>query len=74
MVVLKFLPLLFVGTVSWFFVSSGNFGAFDASGGSLYGAIGLAAGIALFSFIGVETGRSLPGGSVIRAAPSAAPR
>jgi basic amino acid/polyamine antiporter, APA family len=55
MVVLKFLPLLFVGTVSWFFVSSGNLGAFNASGGSLYGAIGLAAGIALFSFIGVET-------------------
>jgi basic amino acid/polyamine antiporter, APA family len=37
------------------FVSSGNFGAFNASGGSLYRAIGLAAGIALFSFIGVET-------------------
>jgi len=54
-VVLKFLPLLFVGTVGWFFVSSGNFGAFNASGGSLYSAIGLAAGIALFSFIGVET-------------------
>ena len=54
-VVLKFLPLLFVGTVGWFFVSSGNFGAFNASGGSLYSAIGIAAGIALFSFIGVET-------------------
>jgi hypothetical protein len=39
----------------WFFVSRGNFGAFNASGGSLYSAIGLAAGIALFSFIGVET-------------------
>jgi len=33
---LKFLPLLFVGVVGWFFVSSGNFGAFNASGGSLY--------------------------------------
>ena len=53
-VVLKFLPLLFVGIVGWFFVSSGNFGAFNASGGSLYGAIGIAAGVALFSFIGVE--------------------
>jgi APA family basic amino acid/polyamine antiporter len=40
--------------VGWFFVSSGNFGAFNASGGSLYGAIGIAAGVALFSFIGVE--------------------
>src|SRR5581483_8022863 len=39
-VVLKFLPLLFVGVVGWFFVSKGNFGAFNASGGSLYSAIG----------------------------------
>jgi APA family basic amino acid/polyamine antiporter len=53
-VVLKFLPLLFVGVVGWFFVSEGNFGAFNASGGSLYSAIGIAAGVALFSFIGVE--------------------
>jgi basic amino acid/polyamine antiporter, APA family len=53
-VVLKFLPLLFIGVVGWFFVSSGNFGAFNASGGSLYSAIGIAAGVALFSFIGVE--------------------
>ena len=53
-VVLKFLPLLFVGVVGWFFVTSGNFGAFNASGGSLYSAIGIAAGVALFSFIGVE--------------------
>ena len=40
--------------VGWFFVSKGNFGAFNASGGSLYSAIGIAAGVALFSFIGVE--------------------
>jgi basic amino acid/polyamine antiporter, APA family len=53
-VVLKFLPLLFVGVVGWFFVSKGNFGPFNASGGSLYGAVGIAAGVALFSFIGVE--------------------
>jgi basic amino acid/polyamine antiporter, APA family len=53
-VVLKFLPLLFVGIVGWFFVTSGNFGAFNASGGSLYSAVGIAAGVALFSFIGVE--------------------
>jgi APA family basic amino acid/polyamine antiporter len=53
-VVLKFLPLLFVAIVGWFFVSGGNFGAFNASGGSLYSAIGIAAGVALFSFIGVE--------------------
>jgi APA family basic amino acid/polyamine antiporter len=53
-VVLKFLPLLFVGVAGWFFAARGNFGAFNASGGSLYSAIGIAAGVALFSFIGVE--------------------
>ena len=53
-VVLKFLPLLFVGVVGWFFVHAPNFGPFNASGGSLYSGIGIAAGVALFSFIGVE--------------------
>ncbi len=53
-VVLKFVPLLFVGLVGWFFIDAGNFGAFNASGGSLYSGIGIAAGVALFSFIGVE--------------------
>jgi len=53
-VVLKFLPILFVGVVGWFFVHLSNFGPFNASGGSLYSAIGIAAGVALFSFIGVE--------------------
>jgi APA family basic amino acid/polyamine antiporter len=53
-VVLKFLPLLFVGVAGWFFVAKANFGVFNASGGSLYSAIGIAAGVALFSFIGVE--------------------
>ncbi len=53
-VVLKFVPLLLVGTLGWFFVTSANFGPFNASGGSLYDAVNLAAGVALFSFIGVE--------------------
>jgi len=53
-VVLKFAPLLFVGVIGWFFVSADNFGPFNASGGSLYDGIGIAAGVALFSFIGVE--------------------
>jgi len=53
-VVLKFLPLLLVAVVGWFFIRSANFGPFNASGGSLYSAIGIAAGVALFSFIGVE--------------------
>jgi APA family basic amino acid/polyamine antiporter len=53
-VVLKFLPLALVGVVGWFFVKAHNFGPFNASGGSLYSCIGIAAGVALFSFIGVE--------------------
>jgi APA family basic amino acid/polyamine antiporter len=53
-VFLKFLPLAFVGIVGWFFVKGSNFGPFNASGGSLYSGIGIAAGVALFSFIGVE--------------------
>jgi basic amino acid/polyamine antiporter, APA family len=53
-VVLKFLPLLFVGVVGWFFVHAINFGNFNMSGGSIYSGIGIAAGVALFSFIGVE--------------------
>lgn len=53
-VVLKFLPLLFIGIVGWFYIKSGNFGSFNMSGGSLYSGIGIAAGVALFSFIGVE--------------------
>ncbi|HXL62909.1 MAG TPA: amino acid permease [Mycobacterium sp.] len=53
-VVLKFLPLVVVGVVGWFFIRAQNFGPFNASGGSLYSAIGIAAGVALFSFIGVE--------------------
>ena len=53
-VVLKFFPLLFVGIVGWAFVEKAHFGPFNASGGSLYSGIGIAAGVALFSFIGVE--------------------
>jgi APA family basic amino acid/polyamine antiporter len=53
-VVLKFLPLLFVGVVGWFFVRAANFGPFNASGGSLYSCIGIAASVSLFLFIGVE--------------------
>jgi basic amino acid/polyamine antiporter, APA family len=53
-VVLKFLPLLFVAIAGWYFVHAGNFGSFNASGGSLYTAVGIAAGVALFSFIGLE--------------------
>jgi APA family basic amino acid/polyamine antiporter len=53
-VVLKFLPLALVALVGWFFIHTSNFGPFNASGGSLYSGISIAAGVALFSFIGVE--------------------
>jgi APA family basic amino acid/polyamine antiporter len=53
-VILKFLPLLLLSVVGWFFIQADNFGPFNASGGSLYDALNLAAGVALFSFIGVE--------------------
>ena len=33
-VVLKFLPLLFVGVIGWFFVRGSDFGPFNASGGT----------------------------------------
>ena len=61
-VVLKFLPLLFVGVVGWFFVRSVNFGHFNASGGSLYSGIGIAAGVALFSLSGSRLQPSRPSG------------
>jgi len=49
------MPLLFVGVIGWFFIHGSYFGRFNASGGSLYSAIGIASGVALFSFIGIET-------------------
>lgn len=60
-VVLKFLPLLLVATLGWFFVQGANFPAFNASGGSLFDAVSIAAGVALFSFIGVETAAIVAG-------------
>ena len=53
-VVLKFLPLAIIAVIGWFWVKSANFGPFNATGSSLYSGIGIAAGVALFSFIGVE--------------------
>lgn len=53
--VLKFLPLAFMATAGLLFVKSGNFGTFNASGGSALGAVSAAGAIALFSYIGLET-------------------
>jgi len=53
--VVKFVPLALMATVGLLFLKSGNFGAFNASGGSAVGAVSAAAAIALFSYIGLET-------------------
>nr|WP_083977181.1 amino acid permease [Kitasatospora azatica] len=52
---LKFLPLAFMATAGLLFIKAGNFGAFNASGGSALGAVSAAGAIALFSYIGLET-------------------
>ncbi|MBO2450013.1 amino acid permease [Actinomadura barringtoniae] len=53
--VLKFVPLIFVGIVGLFFIKSGNFGPFNASGDSMWDAIWLAAGLILFIYSGMES-------------------
>jgi len=53
--IIKFIPLAFVATVGLFFISTGNFKPFNASGGSAVSAIGGAMAICLFSYLGVET-------------------
>jgi basic amino acid/polyamine antiporter, APA family len=73
-VVLKFLPLAFMGVVGWFFIKAGNFGPFKASGGSLYSAIGIAASVALSRSSAWRWRPSQPSGSRTPAATSAAPR
>lgn len=59
--VLKFVPLLFMATVGLLFIESANFGAFNASGGSVLGAVSAAGAIALFSYIGIETASVVAG-------------
>src|SRR4051812_32103443 len=53
--VLKFAALAFMSTVGLFYVKSGNFTPFNASGGNALGAVGGGMAIALFSYLGVET-------------------
>src|SRR3954452_7424972 len=53
--VLKFAALAFMSTVGLFYIRSGNFTPFNASGGSALSAIGGGMAIALFSYLGVET-------------------
>jgi basic amino acid/polyamine antiporter, APA family len=53
--VLKFAALAFMSIVGLFYIKSGNFTPFNASGGSAISAIGGGMAIALFSYLGVET-------------------
>jgi APA family basic amino acid/polyamine antiporter len=53
--VLKFVPLLALALVGLFFIDTANFGGFNTSGQSAYGAITAIAALTLWSFIGVES-------------------
>jgi APA family basic amino acid/polyamine antiporter len=53
--VLKFVPLLALALVGLFFIDGANFGGFNPSGQSAYGAITAVAALTLWSFIGVES-------------------
>ncbi len=53
--ILKIVPLVFIAIVGVFFIDPANFGAFNSSGGSAWGAIAGAGAIALFAYLGIET-------------------
>jgi basic amino acid/polyamine antiporter, APA family len=53
--VLKFVPLLALGAIGIFFIHPSNFGGFNTSGQSSYGALTAVAALTLWSFIGVES-------------------
>lgn len=53
--VIKLVPLLMIAVGGLFFVESGNFGEFNASGDSAFGAVTAAAALTLWSFIGLES-------------------
>ena len=53
--VIKFIPLLAIGVFGLFYIHASNFGPFNASGGSIYGAVTAAAALTLWSFIGLES-------------------
>ncbi|HTX71169.1 MAG TPA: amino acid permease [Thermoleophilia bacterium] len=59
--ILKFVPLVFMGTVGLFFIHGANFHPWNVSGGSAMSAIGGGMAIALFSYLGVETASVVAG-------------
>ncbi len=61
--VLKLVPLLAIATIGLFFVKSGNFHPFNASGTSAFHAVTAAAALTLWAFIGLESA-TVPAGDV----------
>ena len=59
--ILKFVPLVFMATIGLLFVHAHNFGKFNAGTGSLWTSISAAAGIALFSYLGIEVASVVAG-------------
>jgi basic amino acid/polyamine antiporter, APA family len=53
--VMKFIPLAAIAVIGLFYVHAHNFGPFNASGDSIYGAVTAAATLTLWSFIGLES-------------------
>ena len=53
--VLKLVPLLAIATVGLLFIDGGNFGPFNAAGGSVFGSVTAAAALTLWAFIGLES-------------------
>ena len=58
---IKFAALLLVGVIGLFFVKSANFGPFNATDGSWWGALSAAGAVLLFSYIGVESAAIVAG-------------
>jgi APA family basic amino acid/polyamine antiporter len=61
--VLKLVPLLAIATIGLFFIESGNFEPFNASGTSAFHAVTAAAALTLWAFIGLESA-TVPAGDV----------
>ncbi|MFC4054898.1 amino acid permease [Actinomadura syzygii] len=53
--VIKLVPLLLIAVGGLFFIKSANFGEFNASGDSAFGAVTGAAALTLWAFIGLES-------------------
>lgn len=61
--ILKLLPLLFVGTVGWFFIHSSYYIPFNPTGHSHLSVITSVAALTLWAFIGIESA-TIPAGNI----------